>query len=58
VTGVQTCALPISWARDNIGWDFSGWTQFFATRGYAVLQPQYRGSNGSGHSLWLAGDGE
>ena len=46
------------WARDNIGWDFSGWTQFFATRGYAVLQPQYRGSNGFGHSLWLAGDGE
>ena len=46
------------WARDYIGWDGSGWTQFFATRGYAVLQPQYRGSDGWGHSLWLAGDGE
>jgi pimeloyl-ACP methyl ester carboxylesterase len=46
------------WARDYIGWDGSGWTQFFATRGYAVLQPQYRGSDGWGHNLWLAGDGE
>ena len=46
------------WARDYIGWDGSGWTQFLATRGYAVLQPQYRGSDGFGHNLWLAGDGE
>ncbi|MEZ6030474.1 MAG: prolyl oligopeptidase family serine peptidase [Hyphomonadaceae bacterium] len=46
------------WARDFIGWDRSGWTQFLATRGYAVLQPQYRGSDGWGHNLWLAGDGE
>lgn len=46
------------WARDYIGWDGSGWTQFFATRGYAVLQPQYRGSDGWGHSLWLAGDNQ
>jgi len=46
------------WARDYIGWDGSGWTQFLATRGYAVLQPQYRGSDGWGHNLWLAGDAE
>ena len=46
------------WARDFIGWDATGWTQFLATRGYAVLQPQYRGSDGWGHNLWLAGDGE
>lgn len=46
------------WARDNIGWDATGWTQFLATRGYAVLQPQYRGSAGWGHNLWLAGDGQ
>ena len=31
------------WARDFIGWDVTGWTQFLATRGIAVLQPQYRG---------------
>lgn len=46
------------WARDFIGWDGSGWTQFLATRGYAVLQPQYRGSDGWGHNLWLAGDSQ
>ena len=44
------------WARDELGWDDSGWPQFLATRGYAVLQPQYRGSEGWGHDLWLAGD--
>jgi dipeptidyl aminopeptidase/acylaminoacyl peptidase len=46
------------WARDYQGWDATGWTQFLATRGIAVLQPQYRGSAGWGHSLWLAGDAE
>lgn len=46
------------WARDNLDWDFSGWTQYFAARGYAVLQPQYRGSEGWGQKLWRAGDNE
>ena len=44
------------WARDVLGWDL--WAQFLANRGYAVLQPQYRGSEGWGHTLWRAGDGE
>lgn len=44
------------WGRDELGWDASGWTQFMATRGYAVLRPQYRGSEGLGLQLWLAGD--
>lgn len=46
------------WARDNATWDFSGWTQYFAARGYAVLQPQFRGSLGWGQRLWRAGDRE
>lgn len=46
------------WARDYITWDSSGWTQFLTTRGYAVLQPQYRGSDGWGMALWKAGDKE
>lgn len=46
------------WARDYITWDQSGWTQFLTTRGYAVLQPQYRGSDGWGMALWKAGDKE
>jgi dipeptidyl aminopeptidase/acylaminoacyl peptidase len=32
------------WARDT--WGFDGEVQFLASRGYAVLQPNYRGSNG------------
>lgn len=46
------------WARDNLDWDPTGWTQYFAARGYAVLQPQYRGSDGWGQRLWRAGDNE
>ena len=44
------------WARDGLGWDL--WAQFLANRGYAVLQPQYRGSEGWGQDLWRAGDRE
>ena len=46
------------WARDDLDWDTTGWTQYFAARGYAVLQPQYRGSDGWGQRLWKAGDRE
>ena len=44
------------WARDFLGWD--RWAQFLANRGYLVLQPQYRGSQGWGQALWRAGDNE
>jgi dienelactone hydrolase len=33
-------------------WDFDWFSQFFAARGYAVIQPQYRGSEGYGDQ-WL-----
>lgn len=44
------------WARDDIGWDVSGWTSYFTTRGYVVIQPQFRGSDGWGDKLNRAGD--
>jgi len=44
------------WARDYMGWDVTGWVQYFASHGYAVLQPQFRGSEGWGQKLWRAGD--
>lgn len=46
------------WARDYFDWDGSAWSQLFATRGFAVLAPQYRGSDGLGLQLWTAGDKE
>jgi dipeptidyl aminopeptidase/acylaminoacyl peptidase len=41
---------------DQISFDW--WAQAFAARGYAVFQPNYRGSGGSGAALRKAGMGE
>lgn len=46
------------WARDEMTWDYSSWRAMLTSRGYAVLQPQYRGSDGWGKRLWIAGDNE
>jgi dipeptidyl aminopeptidase/acylaminoacyl peptidase len=44
------------WARDSESWDW--WAQFMADRGYAVVQPNYRGSSGFGTKFANAGHGE
>ncbi|MBW8785692.1 MAG: S9 family peptidase [Novosphingobium sp.] len=43
-------------ARDYPRFDW--WAQAFASRGYAVLQPNFRGSSGYGVEFELAGNGE
>ncbi len=43
-------------ARDAEEWDW--WVQFLAWRGYAVLQPNYRGSAGYGTAFAEKGEGQ
>ncbi len=44
------------WVRDYYGYD--EWAQMLANRGYVVVQPNYRGSEGHGLEHWRAGDRE
>lgn len=59
--GVQPTGLPAivvphggPWARDS--WGFNNLAQFLANRGYAVLQPNFRGSTGYGKRFLNAGN--
>jgi len=61
--GVEPRQLPLlavphggPWGRDAWGYDVLA--QFFANRGYAVLQPNFRGSTGYGKEFLDAGNGE
>lgn len=42
------------WARDT--WGYNSYVQWLANRGYAVLQPNFRGSTGYGKSFLNAGN--
>lgn len=44
------------WAHDELSYDY--WAQFLAERGYAVLQPNFRGSTGYGAEFEKAGQGQ
>lgn len=59
--GVEPKNLPVvifphggPWARDS--WGYNPFAQFWANRGYAVLQPNFRGSNGYGKKFIDAGN--
>ncbi len=60
--GVESKGLPVvvhphggPWARDT--WGYDGNAQFFANRGYAVFQPNFRSSQGYGKSFLNSGNG-
>ena len=44
------------WSRDT--WGFNSFAQFLANRGYAVLQPNFRGSTGYGKAFLNAGNNQ
>lgn len=44
------------WGQDTLTYDY--WTQFLASRGYAVLQPNFRGSTGYGTDFLNKGKGQ
>lgn len=50
--------LPHGGPKSRDTYDFDFIVQFLATRGYAVLQPQFRGSWGFGGAFEKAGEGE
>lgn len=59
--GVEAKNLPLiafphggPWARDE--WGYDTFAQFWANRGYAVLQPNFRGSTGYGKKFIDAGN--
>jgi dipeptidyl aminopeptidase/acylaminoacyl peptidase len=54
--GLPAVILPHGgpWARDS--WGYDRFAQFLANRGYAVLQPNFRGSTGYGKKFLNAGN--
>lgn len=61
--GAEAKALPVvamphggPYARDDEEWDW--WAQFLASRGYAVVQPNFRGSSGYGSEFARKGRGQ
>lgn len=55
-TGLPTIVMPHGGPASRDDWGFDWLSQFFVTRGYAVLQPNYRGSSGYGEG-WFQQNG-
>ncbi len=52
-TGLPAIVLPHGGPSSRDEWGFDWLAQFFAARGYAVLQPNYRGSTGYGDAYLM-----
>ncbi|GAB4527693.1 MAG: S9 family peptidase [Parvularculaceae bacterium] len=57
-SGLPLVVLPHGGPASRNYADFDWWAQVFATRGYAVYQPNFRGSDGYGVAFEAAGAGE
>jgi dipeptidyl aminopeptidase/acylaminoacyl peptidase len=44
------------WAHDTLDYDY--WAQFLASKGYLVIQPNFRGSTGYGQEFERRGEGQ
>lgn len=55
---LPTVILPHGgpWGHDTMDWDY--WAQFIASRGYLVIQPNFRGSTGYGEEFLKKGEGQ
>lgn len=56
--GLPVIMLPHGgpWAQDTLTYDY--WAQFLASRGYVVIQPNFRGSTGYGSAFVRKGEGQ
>ena len=54
--GLPAIVMPHGGPGSRDEWGFDWWAQYFAARGYAVLQPNFRGSTGYG-SAWFQKNG-
>lgn len=54
--GLPAIVMPHGGPASRDEWGFDWLVQFFAARGYAVLQPEFRGSTGYGDA-WFADNG-
>ncbi|MEE9434227.1 MAG: alpha/beta fold hydrolase [Sphingorhabdus sp.] len=53
---VRAIVMPHGGPGSRDVWGFDWWAQFFASEGYAVLQPNFRGSTGYGEE-WFVDNG-
>lgn len=56
--GLPLIVMPHGGPHVRDSWRFNPWVQFLANRGYAVLQPNFRGSTGYGKAFVERGYGQ
>ena len=57
-TGMPLIVLPHGGPEGRDSFSYDPWSQYLATRGYLVFQPNFRGSGGFGRSFAEAGYGQ